>query len=73
MEHKWVYGYQAAGSTCGISPSRSLLDSHTAAGGASHIQTQHRPAETIRDTDEFRGREERDFVSDVLMVGRFEN
>ena len=45
-----VRSYQAAGSTCGISPS-CLLDSRTAAGDASHTQTRHRPAERIRDED----------------------
>lgn len=38
-------GYRAAGSTCGISPSRSLQDSRTAAGRASHTPTRSTPAE----------------------------
>lgn len=42
-EREHVCSYQAAGSTCGISPSCRLLDSHTASGGASHTQTEHRP------------------------------
>jgi len=47
---QWRTGssYRAAGSTCGISPSWSLPDSRTAAGGASHTLTRHRPAERSR-------------------------